>query len=122
MDDKEQIIQAYKTMYEGMINKDEVTLRQALDDRFVLVHMTGMRQNCEEFIKAVLNGTLNYYRARHEAFPVEITGDTAVLDGHSIVEAAVFGGGKNVWHLRQRCTMKHTDGVWKIVKSVAGVY
>ena len=59
---EEQLVRdAYIRMYEGMIAKDETVLRDVLDDSFVLVHMTGMRQSREEFINAVLDGTLNYY-------------------------------------------------------------
>ena len=77
--DKEAIRQAYIRMYEGMTSKDEKVLNEVLDDSFVLVHMTGMRQPKQAFIKAVLNGTLNYFSAEHENMPVEISGDTAVL-------------------------------------------
>ena len=119
----EQIIRdAYIRMYEGMIKKDESILREVLDDSFVLVHMTGMRQPKQAFIKAVLNGTLNYYSAEHENMPVEIKGDTAVLTGQSYVAAAVFGGGRHNWHLQQKCSLKKTDGVWKITRSVASTY
>ena len=119
----EQIIRdAYIRMYEGMIKKDESILREVLDDSFVLVHMTGMRQPKKAFIKAVLNGTLNYFSAEHENMPVEISGDTAVLTGQSYVAAAVFGGGRHNWHLQQKCSLKKTDGVWKITRSVASTY
>lgn len=60
---------------------------------------TRMRQSKEKFIKAVLNGTLNYYSAEHENLPIEINGDTAVLVGQSYVAAAVFGGGRSNWYL-----------------------
>lgn len=122
MDEKEFIRSAYKKMYDGMIAKDEVILRAVLDDSFVLVHMTGMRQPKEEFIKAVLNGTLNYYSAEHENLPVEMNGDTAVLIGQSVVGAAVFGGGRSNWHLQQKCSMKKVNGKWKITRSVASTY
>lgn len=86
MDEKELIRNAYRRMYDGMIAKDEGTLREVLDDSFVLVHMTGMRQPKEEFIKAVLNGTLNYYSAEHENLPVKVSGDARphpmVFDRH----------------------------------------
>ena len=119
----EQMIRdAYSRMYEGMIAKDELILREVLDDSFVLVHMTGMRQPKQAFIKAVLNGTLNYYSAEHENVPVEISGNTAVLTGQSYVAAAVFGGGRSNWHLQQKCSLKKTDGVWKITRSVASTY
>ena len=122
MDEKELIRNAYRKMYDGMIAKDEGTLREVLDDSFVLVHMTGMRQPKEEFIKAVLNGTLNYYSAEHENLPVKISGDTAVLTGQSYVAAAVFGGGRSNWHLQQKCSLKKISGAWKITRSVASTY
>ena len=120
--DTEEIRQAYIRMYDGMISKDERILDEVLDDSFVLVHMTGMRQPKQAFIKAVLNGTLNYFSAEHENMPVEISGDTAVLTGQSYVAAVVFGGGRSNWHLQQKCSLKKTDGVWKITRSVASTY
>ena len=122
MSDKELITQAYKRMYDGMIAKNEDILNDVLDDSFVLVHMTGMRQPKEEFIKAVLNGTLNYFSAEHENMPVEISGDTATLIGQSYVAAAVFGGGRSNWHLQQKCSLKKINNEWKITRSVASTY
>ena len=120
--DEQLIRDAYIRMYDGMIAKDETILRDVLDDSFVLVHMTGMRQSKGDFIEAVLNGTLNYYSAEHEDLPVEINGDAAVLTGQSYVAAAVFGGGRSNWRLQQKCSMKKIDGAWKITRSVASTY
>ena len=122
MEDKEMIVNAYKKMYEGMIKKDEKILDEVLDDSFVLVHMTGMRQSKDAFIKAVMNGTLNYFSAEHGHMPIEISGDTAVLTGQSYVAAAVFGGGRSNWHLQQKCSLKKISGEWKITRSVASTY
>ena len=122
MEEKERIRNAYKKMYEGMVAKDGAVLGEVLDDSFVLVHMTGMRQPKEEFIKAVLDGTLNYFSAQHEHLPVELKGDTAVLTGRSYVAAAVFGGGRSNWRLQQKCNMKKINGEWKITRSVASTY
>ena len=120
--DEQLIRDAYIRMYDGMITKDEEILRDVLDDSFVLVHMTGMRQSREEFINAILDGTLNYYSAEHEHMPVEINGDTAVLTGQSYVAATVFGGGRSNWRLQQKCSLKKVDGAWKITRSVASTY
>ncbi len=122
MTDKEQIQQCYEKMCSAMINKDRNVLENVLDDSYVLVHMTGMRQSKSEFINAVMDGTLNYYSAVHESESVELTGDTAVAVGRSYVQAAVFGGGKHYWHLQQQCSLKKTDGQWKITRSVASTY
>lgn len=109
-------------MYAAMIAKDRDRLHAVLDDSFVLVHMTGMRQNKTEFINAVLDGTLNYYSAVHEDMPVTVNGDNAVMIGRSYVQAAVFGGGKSYWHLQQKCSLKKTDGQWNITRSAASTY
>ena len=63
---KEQIQICYEKMCSAMIQKDRKALETVLDDSFVLVHMTGMRQSKSEFIDAVLDSTLNYYSATHE--------------------------------------------------------
>lgn len=123
MDKSEEVRNAYRKMYEGMIAKDEMDLDEVLDDDFVLVHMTGMRQNKEAFIKAVRNGTLNYYSARHDDLEVHmISEDKARLIGRTYVLAAVFGGGKNYWHLQQDCMMRKKGDVWKIASSEASTY
>ena len=120
--DEEEIRKAYIRMCDGMIAKNEQVLRDVLDDSFVLVHMTGMKQPRDAFIKAVMDGTLNYYSAQHEDLPVEINGDTAVLTGRSVVAAAVFGGGRHSWHLQQECSLKKTADGWKITRSAASTY
>ena len=122
MDDREEIKQRYEKMCSAMIKKDREALENVLDDSYVLVHMTGMRKSKSEFINAVMDGTLNYYSAVHESESVDITGDTAVVVGRSYVQAAVFGGGKHYWHLQQTCSLKKTNGNWKITRSVASTY
>lgn len=59
MSDTKQIRELYTRMYDGMVRKDEALLDEVLDDSFVLVHMTGLRQGKAVFICAVLDGTLN---------------------------------------------------------------
>ncbi len=122
MTESEMVFHQYKNMYTAMINKDEAALNDILADSFELVHMTGMRQTKQAFIRGVMNGTLNYFSADHEYSPVTINGDNAEIIGHSIVNAAVFGGGKHTWRLEQVITMKKIGGEWKITHSIAGTY
>ncbi len=61
MDDNEQIIKLYHDMYAAMVAKDEAELKRLHDDSFVLIHMTGMHQSKQEYIRAIMDGTLNYY-------------------------------------------------------------
>lgn len=120
--DELEIREAYLRMCDGMITKNEKVLQDVLDDSFVLIHMTGMRQPKETFIKAVRDGTLNYFSARHDSMTVEISGNTAVLTGQSCVSAAVFGGRRSHWRLQQRCSLVKKDDGWKITQSTASTY
>ena len=122
MSDKEQIETCYRQMYCGMVGKDRGLLSEVLDDTFVLVHMTGMRQNKETFIRAVETGTLNYYSTNHQRIDVETHGNTAELVGQSVVSAAVFGGGRNTWHLQLRLKLIRAGGAWKVSEAKASTY
>ena len=122
MTDKEQIENCYLWMYDGMIKKDRNILSEVLDDSFVLVHMTGMHQSKEEFIRAVENGTLNYYSAEHRKIEMKIQEEQADMIGRSKVNAAVFGGGRNTWRLQLNLKLVQKDGTWKITEARAYTY
>ena len=122
MDEKTSIQAVYREMYRAMINKDIPALSAVLDDSFVLVHMTGMRQPKAAFLKAVANGTLNYSSAEHDSMDVTVQGDNATLIGKSRVHAAVFSGGWHTWRLEQDLTLIRKDGRWLITLSEASTY
>ena len=124
MNDKEKAENCYRIMYKGMIDKDRTLLSQVLDDSFVLVHMTGMRQSKAAFIRAVEDGTLNYYSAEHQQVAAEINGEQAHLLGQSVVNAAVFGGGKHTWHLQLKVKLIKSgrEDNWKITQAIASTY
>ena len=122
MSDTEQIQALYLCMYDGMVRKDSAMLDRVLDDRFVLIHMTGLRQTKSEYIEAVLDGTLNYYAVRHESLPVTVRGDTGELIGRAQVTAEVFGSRRATYALQQRLELEKVDGSWKIIQSTASAY
>ena len=118
----EKIKTLYENMYSAMIHKDKSALEKLHSDDFVLVHMTGMRQNKEEYINAILNGTLNYYSALHEDISVDVNGSTALLVGKSKVDAAGFGGGRYTWRLKLTIDILNINGEWLLNKAVASTY
>ena len=122
MSEQEKIENSYKKMYQGMIDKNRNILMEVLDDSFVLVHMTGMRQTKTAFIQAVEDGTLNYYSADHQQISVNLWGNRAELTGQSVVDAAVFGGGKHTWRLQLELRLEQKVGVWKIMEARASTY
>ena len=122
MNEKEKIENAYKQIYRGMIEKNCDVLSEVLGSDFVLIHMTGMRQSKEAFIRAVEDGTLNYFSAEHQNIETEIHGDTAVLIGRSIVNAAVFGGERNTWRLQLKIKLTKDGDTWLMNEARASVY
>ena len=122
MNDREMVENCYRRMYRGMVEKDRSILSEVLDDSFMLVHMTGMRQSKEGFIHAVEDGTLNYFSADHQKITADIHGDTAELVGQSRVHAAVFGGGPHTWRLQLRINLVRKDDTWKITDARASTY
>ena len=105
-----------------MVDKDRRILDDVLDESFVLVHMTGMRQSKEEFMRAVENGTLNYSSADHQRIEVGVKGESAELLGQSMVRAAVFGGGWHTWRLQLKLKLVWNGVDWKITEAQASTY
>lgn len=118
----EDIENIYKLMYEAMINKNDKILSEILDESFILIHMSGMKQTKEEFIQAVKDNKLNYYSAKHEDIDIKINESEAKLIGKSFVNAAVFGGGRNNWRLQLDIVLVKKNNKWKIIKGTASIY
>ena len=122
MTDKEKLENCYQLMYRGMVEKDRAILLQVLDDSFVLSHMTGLQQSKAAFIRAVEDGTLNYYSANHQRIEIDMHGDSAEMIGQSVVDAAVFGGGRHTWRLQLKLKLIQQSDLWKIFEAIASTY
>lgn len=112
----------YRAMYRAMIDKNGTALNELLDNSFVLVHMTGMRQNKREFIRAVETGTLNYFSEDLQEARTIVHKDFVQFTGKSIVEAAVFGGGRHTWHLQLDVKYIFAGYDWLISEAVASTW
>ena len=112
MDDKEQIVNLYRQMYQAMIAKDIAALDTILADGSVLVHMTGTRQPKKQYLHEIENGTLNYYSVEDDEITITVDGMTAEMTGRSRVNAAVYGGGRHTWRLQMKSKLTKTDGRW----------
>ena len=122
MSDKEQIKELYKTYWKYMIEKDAQGLREIMAPDYYLIHMTGVKQSKEVFIKGLLDGTFNYYSAEHDSIEVTVDGNNARMVGKSRVLAAVYGGGKNRWRLQGDFTLRKEVGEWKLTSSKVSTY
>ena len=122
MNDREMMEECYRQMYRGMVDKDRDALSKVLDDSFVLIHMTGMHQGKAAFIRAVEDGTLNYFSADHQRIEASASGDQGELLGQSVVNAAVFGGGPHTWRLQLKVKLIKKVDVWMITEAKASTY
>ena len=122
MDEKSQIEQLYKQMYQAMIAKDIATLDQILAEGSVLIHMTGTRQPKKQYLHEIENGTLNYYSVEDDEIRITVNGTTAEMTGRSRVNAAVYGGGRHTWRLQMKSKLTKNDGHWQFVESKASTY
>ena len=122
MTDKDMIEALYQEMYKAMVEKDTATLNRVHADNFVLTHMTGMHQSKQEYIKAIVGRTLNYYSAEHEQMDIKVDGNHATLTGRSRVNAAVFGGGRHTWCLQLYFQLSKHDGHWLFTNAKASTY
>lgn len=120
--DHQQIEQLYERMYRAMIAKDTAVLRPMFADDFYLVHMTGTRQNRQQYLEAIADGTLNYYDCTTEQLDVKVDGESATLTGRSRVLAAVYGGGKHTWRLQLTFRLRREANGWRFTYSTAGTY
>ena len=121
-EDRQAIEKLYHTMYRAMIDKDVDMLNQIHDDEFVLYHMTGMRQTKEEYVNAIINGTLNYYDVETDSIEIVVNGDEAMMTGRSRVTAAVFGGSCHTWPLLLRFKLRRSVEGWRFTESRAAMY
>ena len=91
-DDRELIREQYRKYWRCMIGKDADGLRSLMAEDYSLLHMTGVRQSADEFLKGLMGGTFNYYSADHDSIEVTLNGNSALMIGRSRVTAAVYGG------------------------------
>jgi len=123
VNDRQTIEQLYHDMYSAMVKKDEAELDRVHDESFILIHMTGMHQDKATYIRAIMDGTLNYYSEKTDSLDIQVNqDDTAVLTGRSLVNAAVFRGGRHTWRLQLRLDLKKIGGEWKLTKAQASTY
>ena len=118
----EELQKLYIDMYRYMIAKDTENLEALLDNSFVLVHMTGMKQTKQEYLRAIKTGTLNYFSEEFDNIDVKISGDRATIIGQSRVNAAVFGGGRHTWRLELDIDFIKKDGRWLMIEAQASTY
>ena len=121
-DDKKAIEDVYHAMYQYELTKEVGHLAGILSDDYVLIHMTGMQQSKEEYLRCVRDGELSYFSEETDHIYIDLQGDKAVLTGQSRVNAAVFGGSRHTWSLQLVISMEKHNGRWLMTGAKASTY
>ena len=93
-----------------MIEKDSDKLRASISEDGHLIHMTGLDENREQYIKDILDGTLNYYD--YQIIDFDINKATIRLF------AKVYGGSKSWWTLVMHTKYAKENGLIKIKECI----
>ena len=107
--DQKQYLNTFKKFIKGMIDKDASLLIESMSKDASLYHMTGYKETREEYIRDILNGTLNYYDYKIISF----NENEAVIK----LLAKVYGGSKSWWTLRMSTVYVNEEGTIKIKES-----
>ena len=78
MNQQETIKYLYRQYWQYMIEKNAAGLRRIMTEDYYLLHMTGVRQSREEFLRDLLDGTFNYYTADHDSIVFHLMGQTQI--------------------------------------------
>ena len=122
MSDYDIIKNLYIELSNSSINKDIDKLKDILANDYVLIHMTGIKQNKDEYINSVLKGELKYYEVIHDSIDITINGNKANVIGKSRTLASPFGSTKSWWRLRQDMIIEKINDKWIIKESKASTY
>ena len=118
--DERQLKDLYQEMWQALLSKDIATLDKIHAEDFVLIHMTGMRQPKNEYLRCVREGELNYFSEQTENIFVDAVNKKLV--GQSKVNAAVFGGSRNTWRLQLAFDVEKVNGRWILKSARASTY
>ena len=120
MEDK--LKEIYQKMYQYMISGNTMALSEMMCDDFTLTHMTGERQNRNQYMEYIRKGILCYFSETTDSIDIKSTENTAMLIGRSRVESSVYGGGKHTWRLQLELDMCNMGGRWLIRAITASTY
>ena len=118
--DERQLKDLYQEMWQALLMKDIETLDKIHAEDFVLIHMTGMRQPKNEYLRCVREGELNYFSEQTENIFIDAVNKKLV--GQSKVNAAVFGGSRNTWRLQLAFDVEKINGHWILKSARASTY
>ena len=109
--EEEKVLERFKELQLVMIEKDEEKLKEIFLDDYYLTHMSGRKQDKNDFIEEIMNGTLNYYESIINYPEIIINSNKAIFIADVTLDAKVYGA-KGVWTLSTRANLEKKDNQW----------
>jgi ketosteroid isomerase-like protein len=122
-EDESAIKRIYRAYLDAMVDARVDDLNQLLADDFTAVHITGYRQPKEEWFEVIRSGEYDYhsFQIDEQALKITVNGDTAVINGRSIVDATISGM-RAPWRLQSEMRLVKRDGKWIIANTQSSTY
>lgn len=120
-EDRAPILSAYRAMYRAMLDGRTDRLDALLDDQYWLTHITGYRQPKREWLSAIDSGEMRYHSAQERSVTIDVSGDTAVLVGRSLVTATIYGA-RGTWNLQLTTNYARMNDKWMAMRTVATTF
>ena len=121
IDAHDQVVEAHRAMYRGMLERDTALLDDLLDDEYTLTHMTGYVQPKREWLQQIDSGRMQYHSAQPHSLSAEVGSDTAVVVSQDLVDATIWGS-RGTWNLQLTTTYERRDDEWVAARTVATTY
>ena len=113
MSEEQRVLATEDEYVAAEIERDEVTLRRIVDDRFVLNSSDGTTSDKAALIKGILGWNMSGQTISERTVVVE--GDTAVIFGTTELRFAVSGGEDSKSLLRYTATYIKRQGEWRLL-------
>ncbi|WP_144781795.1 nuclear transport factor 2 family protein [Macrococcoides caseolyticum] len=103
----------YRTLVDGMIEKDTHAIDRIMMDGSYLTHITGYKQKKCEWLKAIEEETMKYYSVREEFLEIIYRERTARVIARNLIDARIDGY-RNVWPLELTLFLAKFGKEWMI--------
>ena len=108
------VLEEFKKHLDALIAKNKADIEAFLAPSFVLIHMDGRSQPGEGFVKEVIDGALNYYKARIIDPSIEIENNVATMKVNVEFDCLVYGN-KGVFTLKCVNKFEKINNKWLFI-------
>lgn len=77
--DRQAVADAYRALWEALVDEDTAYLSALLDEDFAIIHATGDRQLKDEWLDDIEAGEVRYHSVEQQTVEVQLQGDEAAL-------------------------------------------